>query len=108
MKKDNGKGLAYYQNLKLKYLNNAKEAASLGDRVLSEYNLQFAEHYGRVISCKLNQQNPAQPQSKQSPGIVESMQELEDSTSCTSSDEPVRRTKKRKIKSSEATGETIF
>ncbi|MDR0942590.1 MAG: DUF4167 domain-containing protein [Holosporales bacterium] len=52
MRKGNEKGLAYYQNLKTKYLNYAKEASSSGDFVLCEHNLQFAEHYGRVISSK--------------------------------------------------------
>jgi hypothetical protein len=51
MKRDlNQKGRAYYQNLRTKFLASAKEAASSGDRVLSEYNLQIAEHYARVIS----------------------------------------------------------
>ncbi len=59
MKKENLniKGKAYYQNLKTRYLNAAKEAA--GDRILKEYNLQFAEHYSRLISEKFppQQQN---------------------------------------------------
>jgi hypothetical protein len=54
MKKENFvvRGKSYYLGLRNKYLNAAKEATSSGDRVLSEYNLQYAEHYGRVISEK--------------------------------------------------------
>ena len=63
MKKENViiKGRSYYQGLKSKYLNLAKEASASGDRILCEYNLQFAEHYGRVINEKFPQQFP-QPQ----------------------------------------------
>jgi hypothetical protein len=68
MKRDNGKGLAYYQNLRAKYLNLAKEAASSGDRVLSEYNLQFAEHYGRVMNSKFRQRAPNDPKQPQFSG----------------------------------------
>ena len=54
MKKDNNilKNKAHYQNLRDKYLGSAKEAASSGDRVLAEYNLQHAEHYKRIIAEK--------------------------------------------------------
>ncbi|MDR3223998.1 MAG: DUF4167 domain-containing protein [Holosporales bacterium] len=56
MKKENGNGLAHYQSLKAKHLGNAKDAMATGDIVLYEYNMQFAEHYGRVISSRLAQQ----------------------------------------------------
>ena len=40
MKKENAniKGRAYYQSLKARYLNAAKEASSSGDWILKEYN----------------------------------------------------------------------
>jgi hypothetical protein len=57
MKRDlNIKGRSYYQNLRTKFLASAKEAASSGDRILSEYNLQIAEHYARVISERFGSQ----------------------------------------------------
>lgn len=60
---NNVKGKAYYQSLRSKYLNFAKEAAASGDRVLSEYNLQYAEHYGRIISERFSPQiQPKQDQ----------------------------------------------
>ena len=55
MKKDNNvclKNKLHYQNLRDKYVTAAKDAASSGDRVLSEYNLQCAEHYKRMLSEK--------------------------------------------------------
>jgi hypothetical protein len=55
MKKENVRNKAYYQGLRLKYLNFAKEAVASDDRVLIEYNLQFAEHYGRVIAERFTQ-----------------------------------------------------
>ncbi|MDR2458790.1 MAG: DUF4167 domain-containing protein [Holosporales bacterium] len=64
MKKETPKGVAYYQNLRTKYLNHAKEASASGDRVLYEYNLQFAEHYGRLIDAKVNR-----PQCDQNYGV---------------------------------------
>jgi hypothetical protein len=66
MKKDlNIKGRAYYQNLRTKFLASAKEAASSGDRILSEYNLQIAEHYARIISERFgNQREPRQFQER--------------------------------------------
>jgi hypothetical protein len=54
MKKENVRGVAHYQSLRTRYLNYAKEASTSGDRVLYEYNLQFAEHYGRLIGAKAN------------------------------------------------------
>jgi hypothetical protein len=54
MKKENAKGVTYYQSMRTRYLNYAKEASASGDRVLYEYNLQFAEHYGRLIDSKIN------------------------------------------------------
>ncbi|MDR1034824.1 MAG: DUF4167 domain-containing protein [Holosporales bacterium] len=64
MKRDvNVKGRAYYQNLKTKFLTSAKEAALSGDRILSEYNLQIAEHYARVISERFN--NPREQKQPQ-------------------------------------------
>jgi hypothetical protein len=35
-----------------RYLAAAHDASSAGDRVLCEYNMQFAEHYSRVIADK--------------------------------------------------------
>jgi hypothetical protein len=55
MKNDNAKGLAYYQNMRTKYINYAQEALLAGDRILCEYNLQFVEHYNRIIAAKHNQ-----------------------------------------------------
>ena len=46
------KGKAYYANQQAKYLNNAKEASSIGDRCLYEYNMQYAEHFARIIAEK--------------------------------------------------------
>lgn len=73
---NNIKGKAYYQGLKTRYLNAAKEAS--GDRVLKEYNLQFAEHYSRIISEKFPpqqfQQSNSQPESQdnsQTENIIE-------------------------------------
>ncbi|MDR1475963.1 MAG: DUF4167 domain-containing protein [Holosporales bacterium] len=55
MKKElNLKGRAYYQNLRTKFLLAAKDASLSGDRILSEYNLQIAEHYSRIISEKFS------------------------------------------------------
>ena len=60
MKKENlVKNKAYYQNLKARYLNAAKEAN--GDRVMKEYNLQFVEHYTRLIADKFPPQQQPQP-----------------------------------------------
>lgn len=53
----NIKGRAYYVAQRAKYLNYAKEAAATGDRVLNEYNLQYAEHFSRIISEKFPQQS---------------------------------------------------
>ncbi len=50
------KGKAYYVAQRAKYLNYAKEASATGDRVLSEYNLQYAEHFSRIIAEKFPQQ----------------------------------------------------
>ena len=49
------KGRAYYVAQRAKYLNYAKEASATGDRVLSEYNLQYAEHFARIIEEKFPQ-----------------------------------------------------
>lgn len=51
----NLKGKAYYVAQRAKYLNYAKEASATGDRVLSEYNLQYAEHFSRIITEKFPQ-----------------------------------------------------
>lgn len=52
MNKENivNKDKNYYLNMKNKYMTAGKEAAATGDRILSEYNFQCAEHYGRIIS----------------------------------------------------------
>ena len=52
------KGKAYYANQQAKYLNHAKEASAIGDRCLYEYNMQYAEHFARVIAEKF----PTPPQ----------------------------------------------
>ncbi|MDR1391360.1 MAG: DUF4167 domain-containing protein [Holosporales bacterium] len=57
MKKENVDGVNHFQGLRAKYLNLAKEASSTGDRILYEYNLQFVEHYTRLISEKISQQS---------------------------------------------------
>jgi hypothetical protein len=64
MKKENIRGVAYYQSLRTRYLNCAKEASASGDRVLYEYNLQFAEHYGRLIDTRFSR-----PQGDQNYGV---------------------------------------
>ena len=76
---NNAKGRAYYQSLRTKYLNLAKEAATSGDRVLSEYNLQYAEHYGRILSEKFSQPAPLQQnqQSQQMPKQKPQSQQIE-------------------------------
>ena len=81
---NNIKGKAYYQGLKTRYLNAAKEAS--GDRVLKEYNLQFAEHYSRIISEKFP---PQQQQFQQLNSSLESQNTtqfegvIENKTKCT-------------------------
>lgn len=80
MKKENinnVKGKAYYLGLKAKYLNLAKEASAAGDRILSEYNLQFAEHYGRILAERFSQQmqqRQTQQQLQQQPQQAEQQQ----------------------------------
>lgn len=90
MKKEclNIKGKAYYQSMKMRYLNAAKEAS--GDRVLKEYNLQFAEHYSRIISEKFSPQAPqqhSQPQSQISQSTTQDNAQpeevIENKTKCT-------------------------
>ena len=49
------KGRGYYMNQRTKYLSHAKEAMASGDRVSYEYNLQYAEHFNRVMSEKFPQ-----------------------------------------------------
>ena len=53
-------GKAYYVAQRAKYLNYAKEASATGDRVLSEYNLQYAEHFSRIIAEKFPQPSSSQ------------------------------------------------
>jgi hypothetical protein len=78
MKRDlNVKGRVYYQNLRAKFLASAKDAALSGDRILSEYNLQIAEHYARVIAERFGTNREVRPtpdhvrQSNPSPKIDE-------------------------------------
>jgi hypothetical protein len=48
----------YYQGLYERYTKAAKENRLAGDVVLAEYNLQYAEHYMRLINEKFSvQQN---------------------------------------------------
>ncbi len=61
------KGKAYYVAQRAKYLNYAKEAAATGDRILSEYNLQYAEYFSRIIAEKF----PQPISSQQSPSDVQ-------------------------------------
>jgi hypothetical protein len=51
-KLQNDKTKEHYRNIRDKYLNAAKECNALGDKVMAEYNAQFAEHYTRVIKLK--------------------------------------------------------
>lgn len=96
MKKENLniKGKAYYQNLKTRYLNAAKEAA--GDRVLKEYNLQFAEHYSRLISEKFPPQQNVSPMSQDN---TSSENIIENKAKCTN--RKISRKPQTKIKESE-------
>jgi hypothetical protein len=120
MKKDNSKGIAYYQNLRLKYLNNAKEASSLGDRVLAEYNLQYAEHYGRVITSKTAQiQQPQQKQvqeetdctnasnSEQESAIIDSAADIGTESTISSTATPSKKAKKKKTPQTTQGEETV-
>lgn len=50
--KNGGKNRGHYQGLYDRYINAAKESLSLGDKVLSEHNLQHAEHILRVMNEK--------------------------------------------------------
>lgn len=47
---NNGKNRGYYQNIYDKYVNSAKECSVSGDKVMAEYNMQYAEHYLRLIN----------------------------------------------------------
>jgi hypothetical protein len=51
----------YYQNLYEKYTKAAKGNRLAGDVVMAEYNLQYAEHYMRLINEKFS----VQPQQQQ-------------------------------------------
>jgi hypothetical protein len=53
-KKDNKnqKGRGYFQSMYDRYVAAAKDANSSGDKVLYEYNMQYAEHYIRIINEK--------------------------------------------------------
>ncbi len=96
---NNGKNRAYYQALRARYLNLAKEASTSGDRILKEYNLQFAEHYGRILSEKFPQtaQTPQQISSSQKQNISE-QSSTDNQTSTTEnakqSQEPAQETQK--------------
>ncbi|MDR1333559.1 MAG: DUF4167 domain-containing protein [Holosporales bacterium] len=61
MKKANTNGAAYYQSMRTKYMNYAREASAAGDRVLCEHNLQCAEHYCRLINAKNYKPQNSQP-----------------------------------------------
>jgi hypothetical protein len=57
-----------YAALREKYLNMAKEAMSVGDRVLAEYYLQHADHYFRMQAEFLEeraQRQQLRPQNEQ-------------------------------------------
>jgi hypothetical protein len=50
-----------------KYRNLARDAQTQGDRVMTEYYLQFADHYFRVLSegrARFEEQNPNQSQAR--------------------------------------------
>ncbi len=85
---NNMKSKIHYQNLKEKYLTAAKDAKSSGDLVLTEYNMQYAEHYKRIISDKFS--DAAQ--------TTEMNEQKEDSV--TFSEKPKTRTVKRVYKKS--------
>lgn len=116
MKKENVnsniKNRAYYQGLKTKYMNAAKEASSSGDRVLSEYNLQYAEHYTRIVNERFSNSqqhhNPPQTQQKQEIKLetapventnievlpkLELTEEIKNKTSVKKSPSPIRKKK---------------
>lgn len=57
-----------------KYLTLAKDAASIGDRMLSENYLQHAEHYQRIINSWV-QEETSKPENKQADGNQASKQE---------------------------------
>jgi hypothetical protein len=65
--------------------------------VLSEYNLQFAEHYGRVICSKLNQQNQ---QRQQQESVADEVIEAEVEVESVVQEASAEGTKKRKTKTS--------
>lgn len=48
-----------------RYLNQAREAMSSGDRVLAENYLQHADHFTRLLNEQTVQQKPQQPQPQQ-------------------------------------------
>lgn len=123
MKKENVnsnvKNRAYYQGLKTKYMNAAKEASSSGDRVLSEYNLQYAEHYTRTVNERFSnsqqqqfqQNNQPQTQQKQDVKLetapvensnievlpkLELAEEIKNKTSVKKSPSPIRKKKPAK------------
>lgn len=66
----NVKGKAYYVAQRAKYLNYAKEALAAGDRILNEYNMQYAEHFSRIIAEKFPQVNTSQQMPKDEQSIV--------------------------------------
>lgn len=47
---NNGKNRGYYQNIYDKYMNSARDCNVSGDKVMAEYNMQYAEHYLRLIN----------------------------------------------------------
>ncbi len=54
---NNNKTRGYYQSIYDKYISAAKECNSSGDKVMAEYNLQFAEHYMRFMNEKFPLEN---------------------------------------------------
>lgn len=104
MKKENlnnVKSKAYYQNLKVRYLNAARDAS--GDRVLREYNLQFAEHYSRLIEEKFpsppSQQN--EDVSEIQDGAQQSEEIIENKTKCIKAPRKILRKPRPKIQEPE-------
>ncbi|MDR2074689.1 MAG: DUF4167 domain-containing protein [Holosporales bacterium] len=69
IRKDNNRQLnrnlnetrGYYQNMYEKYMKAAKDSRLAGDIVNAEYNLQYAEHYMRLINEKFLAQQTQVP-----------------------------------------------
>ena len=99
---NNAKGKAYYVNQRARYLSRAREAMASGDRISYEYNLQYAEHFNRVIAEKFPQPVISQPARNVQEDEVNASADTSDVdvTACDSNSAPQRcssSTKRRKI-----------